>query len=182
MNLHSRKNKKWNLTTRYLLPSVNLSSNQFSLELLEILGFVNCYIEDEKKSIDNCLLLVFQPSKEMYESEKWTYFMAMITKKDGLIEVVEYDLDNRIFGFWLKIWEKFGDNLIFTFKKGKYSLFSDYYKQFLSPHERGICKKDKLLQYKKELDLGLNEGYLDNIELESIPDNEDLKFTLNENI
>lgn len=177
MNLHSRE-AKWNLTTKYLLPSVNLSSNTFPFETLRILGFVNCYLEDDKKSIDNCILLVFQPSIEIFESEKWDLFIKMMSKKDGLIEIVDYETEYRIFGFWLKIWEKFGNSIIFEFRKGKYSRFPENYKQFLNTNEKGVCKKDKVLQYKIEMDLGLDEGYLDNIELEGIPQEKDIKFTL----
>lgn len=176
-NLHSKKgNKRYNLTSRFLLPSIYLSSTQFPITVLELLGFVDSYLEDDNKSIDNCLLLIFQPSKEIYEGEKWTYFIAMITKNNGLIEIVEYDLENRIFGFWMKMHEKFQNKLIFAFRRGMYSSFPSDYIQFLSEKEKKICKLDK--NYKKELSLYLNvdEKYL--MELESIPSNYDYKFTL----
>lgn len=178
-NLHSKKgNKRYNLTSRFLLPSIYLSSTQFPITVLELLGFVDSYLEDDNKSIDNCLLLIFQPSKEIYESEKWTYFIAMISKNNGLIEIVEYNLEDRIFGFWMKMHEKFNNKLIFAFKKGKFSHFPEDYKQLLAPHERAVCKKSKELQAKKEIELGLNEGFLENLELESVPSITDIKFSL----
>ncbi len=143
MNLHARKGKKHNLASRYLLPSIYLSSNQFPIIMLGILGFVDCYLEDDVKSIDNCLLLIFQPSVEVYEGEKWTYFIAMMSKNNGLIEVVEYDLNSRIFGFWMKMHEKFHNKLIIPFKKGKYSLFPEDYKNLLADYEKKISKKTK---------------------------------------
>lgn len=176
MNLHARKDKKWSLCSRYLLPSIYLSSNQFSLELLEILGFVDSYLEDDNKSIDSCLLLIFQPSKEIYESEKWTYFITSMSKNIGLIELVEYDVGNRIFGFWMLMRD--GERLIYQFKRGKYSLFPEKYIPLLMDREKKVCKKDNEYRIKKEKELGLREGYLLNMELESIPEEKDYKFTL----
>lgn len=178
MNLHARKKHKWNLASRFLIPAIYLSSNQFPLSTLELLGFVDSYLEDDSKSIDNCLLLIFQPSREIYESEKWTYFIAMISRNNGLIEIVEYSLEDRIFGFWMKMHEKFHNKLIFAFRKGKYSYFPEDYKQLLAPLEKAICKKDKTLQAKKEIELGLKEGFLSNLELENVPSELDIKFTL----
>jgi len=175
MNLHI--NKKFNLVSRYLLPSIYLSTSQFPIGTLELLGFVNCYLKDNNKSLDNCLLLIFQPSIEIYTGEKWRYFIEMITKNNGLVEIVEYDLDNRIFGFWMKISDRFKDKLIIPFKRGKYSLFPEDYKNLLTDYEKKVCKKDIILQKQKENYLLLKEGYLNNIELEEIPSLErDLLF------
>jgi len=177
MNLHLKKNNKFNLVSKYLLPSIYLSPSQFPIETLKLLGFVDCYLKDEYKSLDNCVLLVFQPSIEVYEGEKWNYFIQMISKNNGLMEIVEYDIEDRIFGFWMKMHEKFKDKLIKPFEKGEYSKFPEDYKNILGEYEKKVCKKDIVLQRQKEKDLLLREGYLNNVELDEIPSLEkDLLF------
>lgn len=172
MNLHV--GNKTNLCTHFLLPSINLPNNIYSWERLVYMGFINCYITDSNSNnvFPNCILLVFQPSMEIYENGQWSKLVEAFKYRENLVEIVEYPY--RITGFWFKIEERFGQNLIIVFKKGKYSKFPDSYKKYLSGKYIQIVNKAKNYQEYLEKELNLKQGTLDDIELESIPQEKDL--------
>lgn len=175
MNLHNKK-VKYNLTSKYLLPSIYLDSSKFPISTLELLGFVNCYLEDLTYKTDNTLILIFQPSVHIYNSEKWSLFMDMISRNNGLLNIIEYDLEHRIFGFQMKINSTYADKLAPPFKLGKYSLFPLNYIQFLGLDQQKVCKKDIGYRIALEKRLGLKEGFLIDMELEDVPEEKDVLF------
>ena len=175
MNLHA-KYSKYNLCTLYLMTAVNIPNPPYTIEKLKYMGFNNCFLEDENKSIENCILLVFQPSIEIYNSDNWGIFIEALKYRSNLIEIVNYN--DRITGFWFKIEERFGNNLTYYFRKGKFSSFSQYYKSFLKGKVKQVVDKDKNYQNYLENELNLPEGILDNTELEEVPSEIDIKLIL----
>lgn len=59
-----------NKSTRFMLPSINLSSDKTKLKMLEYYGFVNCYIEHKQTHFysPNYLYLLFNPNSEALKS------------------------------------------------------------------------------------------------------------------
>jgi len=175
MNLHAKYNK-YNLCTLYLMPSINIPNPPYTIEKLKYMGFNNCFLEDENKSIDNCILLVFQPSVEIYNSDNWTMFVQALKYRSNLIEIVDYG--NRITGFWFKIEERFGNNLTYYFKRGLFSKFPQSYKSYLKGKTKKVVDKSKEYQEYLENELLLPEGILNNTELEEVPSEYDIKLII----
>lgn len=169
----------YNRTTLYLLPSILLSLEE---HILKKVGFINCFLEHDfdVSKYENCIVLVFQPSKSVFEGDIWESFNNVVKNRKNLINIVEYDGFNRIFGFWFKIDERFGRKLIFNFKNGYYSNFPDNYCPFLHVKRKMVVTKDP--KYITELAnrLGIKEEILEGMELDDVPKEHDYLFNINE--
>lgn len=176
VNLHEYY-AKYNLASKFLLPSLLLDDRIVSFDKLKLLGFIGVFLYDETEGnvryFPNSLLIILNPSVSFKELH-WESVLELFKKYPNFIEYIEYD--EYIYGIWFKIHDKFGNNLRNLFKLGKYSEFPASYIMFLTENAKKVCKQDAGLQKEKEKELGLEEGDLNGAELASIPNREDYVF------
>jgi len=180
MNLHVGRKEIPDIGTRMLLPGIMFSSNDLSIDRLNLMGYVGLYLEDgvNNKKHPQCVLLIFQTSEELIENGKWSLFVEVLKMRDNLIDIIEYG--ERIFGFWYRIdTDRFGDRLIYWYSKGKYSKFPMNYIKYLGNYEKRIAYKDKKLQKQLEELYNVDEGILDEVELERVPYEWEKVFKIN---
>ena len=183
VDLHKilRPNGKYNSCTSFLLPSIGLKVPEFSLNGLQVLGFVNTYLHNYTKGYENykkdCLLLLFNPSISFFE-EKWQFFEELIKRKENFKEIIEFDY--CIFGIWLGIENKHLPNLRWYYKKGFYSHFPKSMHSILLDEYGKIVKVDEVYRRSVEKKLGLEEDSLIGVELASIPEKEEYCLDLTE--
>lgn len=172
-----KKSGKFSYTSRFLLPSIDLNEKISDYELLRRMGMINIFLYDKTEGFaeyhPNSLLLIFNPSVSFYE-EHWEDFSNLIKSYPNFI--CENYYDYCIYGYWMRIHNKFGDRLRYLVKLGKFSLFPKNYVTFLHENEQKICNRDYNFQKRLEIRLGLKEGSLDDKELASIPDKEEYTF------
>ena len=79
-NKESLHEVKKNLSSKYLLPTLQISNREFTSKILKELGFVNAYLEDVDKPLQtsNCLILVFNFPKTYEEKFHCQYKLLHI--------------------------------------------------------------------------------------------------------
>lgn len=160
---------KYSSCTYYLLPAIQLTHNLTQAETLKKLGFIGCFLIDKtegnKEVEENGLLLIFNPSVSFLKYNWDKFFYAMSTYKN-LINIIRYD--EYVYGFWFRIHPDFKDVKI-LFKRGQFSKFPKKLLEHLTEKRVKICLKDKNYQKALEIKLGLDEGQLDDEELDEKP-------------
>lgn len=168
---------KHTIASKFLLPSLMLDPALTNWETLNKMGYLSIFLYDKTEGFTeyypNSLLMIYNPSISFYE-ENWDNFSTLMKTYKNFI--CENYYDKYVYGFWFKINPNFGNNLRLLFKQGKYSEFSKNYLVYLAELQQKICKKDKNYQKALEIKLGLEEGDLNNCELESIADRESYIF------
>lgn len=172
-----RKNGKHSLASLYLLPSLMLDPKLTNWETLNKMGYLSLFLYDKTEGFaeyyPNSLLMVYNPSVSFYENH-WEDFSKLMKTYNNFI--CENYYDKYVYAFWFKINPVFGQDLRLLFKQGKYSQFPKNYIAYLSELQQKICKKD--IKYREYLEnkLGLLEDTLENCELETKEDLENLNF------
>lgn len=179
-----RKSNRYSKATVYLLPSLLLPSTLIDYEEhLHQMGFENVYLLDKTdgKTLfhKSALLLIFNPSYSFF-NEKWQFTEQLFKKRSNFIELIDYKEGSLVFGIWMRTHPSFGNNLRWYFRKGFYSQFPrNYIEKIKEDSAKRICLKDPNYQRGMELKLGLSEGELDGIELDSLVEKEEYTFNFN---
>jgi hypothetical protein len=180
VNLHSLR---YNLATKYLINTLDINSKGVTFKLLKELGFINAYLIDMgyDHKVSDTLTLVFSiPSS--FKDNFFNFIKEL--EKDVPNYLLHYEIDINTYGVLFKIAEKFKP-IIPLFLEGKYSKFGKGYADFFKETSQGkinylsqykIILKDKDYQYALENKIGLEEGELDNSELDDIPQEKDYIF------
>lgn len=168
---------KYSSCTYYLLPAIQLTHSLTQADTLKKLGFIGCFLIDKtegnKEVYENGVLLIFNPSISFLENNWDKFFYAMSTYKN-LVNVIRYD--EYVYGFWFTIAPELG-NVKTLFKRGQFSKFPQKLIVDLQNEKRKkICLKDKNYQKDLEIKLGLDEGQLDDEELDEIPSKDSYTF------
>jgi len=178
---------KKNLSSKYLLPTLQISNREFTSKILKELGFVNAYLEDIDKPLQtsNCIILVFSFPKS-YE-EKFESIVNVL-EKEVVNYVSNYKIDDCVYGVIFKILPEWV-YIIDLFKKGRYSQFGENYaKEFkiessnnrsLVLEQYKVITKDKNYLLQKAEDLGVNASILEHLDLDDHPDTDDYIFNYN---
>lgn len=182
-DIHHLKAKEYSSCTKFFLPSLLIDSKITSFQTLFKLGFINCYLNDNTKGYKNYekdgVLLLFNPSVSFKENS-WDLLDDVITKKSNYICSLSYNY--CIEAYWMRISDKFLPNMRYYYKKGFYSQMSKNLIPYLNDTERRIIQKEPNFQKGKELEMGLAEGEMDNLELASIPSKSDWLLDLSKYI
>lgn len=146
-----KQNDELTDTSRFLLPALKLTQN----ELLKF-GFIDCFLVDKHKTFINekdiHLYLLFKPNTDKQQviqlggflaREKESQYTRLTTKIEELTEqdpkhnilLDEYDYEGGYIVLVLKFPEKFRSDYE-LFKIGKYSKFSDTFKDIFPPHKK----------------------------------------------
>ncbi len=181
---------KKNLCSKYLLPSIQITHNNFSESTLEILGFVNAYLEVHVKlekgdlllNKENCIYMIFNFDES---SEKENEILINQFK----LEVPNfnrcYKIDDYVFAIAFDVLPKWSF-ILNLFKDGKYSAFGkSYADEFIINHKND--KKFAVEQYKvitrdpsyikeKSYALGIYPSVLSDIDLDEYPTSDDYIF------
>jgi hypothetical protein len=183
------KGKK-NLCTKYLLRSLEITSENFIPSTLKELGFVNMYLEihvkDKKNDLllnkSNCLYMIFNFDKAM--ESKFEVFIKQLKK--GVPNFSGYQkIDECIYVLAFDVLPKWSF-ILDLFKVGKYSAFGKSYasafiignnKDKKEPLEqyRVITRDPSYIQEKSEA-LGIDPSILSDIDLDEYPTKDDYIF------
>ena len=179
VDLHHLHKDGYSSCSIWLLPSVLLNPKITDWQILNKLGFVNCYlynkVEGMKEYHKDGILIILNPSYSFYQ-EDWQSFRGVIEEYKNFIEFI--DFGNLIFGFWMGISPQFLPNVRYYYKLGKFSLINPKYISYLNEREKKIVLQDELYRKKLEFDLGLEEDELLGEELASKPSPEEYIFKL----
>jgi hypothetical protein len=162
---------KFNQTSLYLFPSIKLESIVNSFNILSEKGFINLYSYYEKLPIEYCLHLVFNPP--LSKVEEFEFLLKKFKKLSTFVE--ETKLDENVYIISVII-DDIHKNVFYPFINGQYSKMGEKYAN-LFPFETLNGKEIKRKEYhvithsidlqkKLEVNLGLKEGILNNIELD----------------
>ena len=167
---------KYSSCTYYLLPAIQLTHSLTQADTLKKLGFIGCFLIDKtegnREVYENGVLLIFNPSISFLENN-WDKFIYAMSTYKNLSDIIRYD--EYVYGFWFAIIPEFG-NVKTLFKKGQFSKFPQKLIVYLHDKRKKICLKDKDYQKALEIRLGLNEGQLDDAELDEIPSPDSYTF------
>ena len=107
-----------NKSTRFMLPSINLTNEKTKLKMLEYYGFVNCYIGHKQTNFHapNHLYLVFNPTKEALKS--FHSFYAIYRTYPNYVQ--DYILDYNLIVLVFKVKDKWRSSYE-AFKKSNFS-------------------------------------------------------------
>jgi len=178
---------KKNLSSKYLLPTLQIANREFTAKILKELGFVNAYLEDVDKPLQtpNCIILVFSFPKS-YE-EKFESIVNVL-EKEVVNYVSNYKIDDCVYGIIFKVLPEWV-YIIDLFKKGKYSEFGENYaKEFkiessknrsLVLEQYKVITRDPSYLLQKAEDLGIKPSVLDHLDLDDHPDVNDYIFNYN---
>lgn len=163
----------------YILPMLGLKSSQFfNRDSLPQSQYINCFIGDSNKNINNKILLLYK----FHSSRLYLNFEVVLQKHD--LYDYSYETDNSHTMFVFNIPDKYLNDYN-KILKGKYSTISDIYKEhIISFHSLSKSSETFGILYKtnnrrEQLELDINEGLPrfnwtkipDNVELESLFDN-----------
>lgn len=162
---------KLNQTSSYLFPSIKLERVVQDFKVLEEIGFINLYSYFDKIELEYCLHILFNPpiskleefDKILDKFKQLTTFVE-ITKLDEnvyVISLVMFEEYRQIFyPFINSEYTKLGIKYAERFKIGEINGQNTYSKHY------HIITHSEFLQDKLERDLGLKQGFLNNIELD----------------
>jgi len=113
-----------NKTTAFIIPALDLNTNKLNYKLLEMFGFVNCYlwVKNSPYKNDSYVYLVFNPTKEGLAN---FYRLYSIYRTYNNF-VADYMLDYNLIVVVLKVKEKW-KHTYEMFKQSKYSQMSKEY-------------------------------------------------------
>lgn len=186
-NKESLHEIKKNLSSKYLLPTLQISNREFTSKILKELGFVNAYLEDVDKPLQtsNCLILVFNFPKT-YE-EKF-HSVVKILQKEVVNYISNYKIDDCVYGIIFKVLPEWV-YILELFKKGKYSEFGEKYAQEfkiessksrnLILEQYKVITKDPVYLLQKAEDLGIHPSLLEHLDLDDHPTEDDYIFNYN---
>lgn len=177
---------KKNLSSKYLLPTLQISNKEFTTKILKELGFINAYLEDIDKPLKtpNCIILVFNFPKSFEEKfEK----VIDVLEKEVVNYISNYKIDDYTYGIIFKILPEWV-YIIDLFKKGKYSEFGEKYanefkignsNKSLVLEQYKVITKDPSYLLQKANDLGINPSLLEHLDLDDHPTTDDYIFNYN---
>ena len=118
----SKKDK--NKTTLFMLPALNLTSGKTSYEMLERLGFVNCYTDHKQSfnTVPDCVYMVFNPSNEAIKN--FGKFYDVYKTYPNFVD--DYVVDKNLIVLVFRVKDKWRQSYR-EFKKSHYSGMSKEY-------------------------------------------------------
>jgi hypothetical protein len=162
---------KFNQSSLYLFPSIKLEAIVNNFNILAEKGFINLYSYYEKLPIEYCLHLVFNPP--ISKTEEFEKLLDKFKKLNTFVELNKLDENVYIVSIIIDDLYKY---IFYPFINGKYSKMGEKYAK-LFPYETLNGKEIKSKQYhvithssdlqkKLEVNLGLKEDILNDIELD----------------
>ena len=164
---------KLNQSSKYLFPSLKLEKVTKDFKVLTDLGFINLYSYYKELPIEYCIHLVFNPAKsrllefeELLDKFRSLSTFVNLTKLDDnvyCISLMMYEEFRYVFypfinGSYRKMGVKYASLFPYTQVSSDTKVYSKYFH---------VITHSEYLQNKMEVDLGIKEGTLDELELDS---------------